>query len=172
LLDNICPYIDVDCLTNYNLGLLVSGNSNFIPPTPGAILEVLEYHKVDLNGKHIVIVGPGTLIGRPLANLLMHEKVTLTVCSSGTKNLGKFTKQADIVIAGVGKYNLIKGSMLKRGAIAIDAGVCFEGAKMCGDVDLKSVSRVASIVTPTPGGVGPITVAKLLENTIISAKKL
>jgi len=169
ILNTLDPRIDVDFLTWESLGKLVIGENSLVPPSPGAILEILKYHKVNLRGKHIVLVGQGDLIGKPLTNLLIHLPVTLTTCNRDTKNLSQVTKSADILISGVGKANLIKGSMVKPGAVVIDAGVSFVGKKMHGDIDFASVKKVASIVTPTPGGVGPITVAKLLENTVLNA---
>lgn len=170
VLNQLNPELDVDYLSWEALGKLVIGENPLVPPTPGAILEVLKYYKVPLAGKHIVLVGQGDLIGKPLANLLLQMPVTLTVCSLGTKNLSFFTKQADILITGVGQANLIRGNMVKRGVVVIDAGVSFNGKKILGDVNFKEVSTVASIITPTPGGIGPITVAKLLENTVGNAK--
>jgi len=145
---------------------LVIGENPLVPPTPGAILEILDYHKINIKGKHVVLVGQGDLIGKPLSNLLIQMPVTLTVCGRETKNLAEFTKQADILITGVGKANLIRANMVKKGVVVVDAGVSFKGKKMFGDVDFEEVSRVAKLITPTPGGVGPLTVAKLLENTV------
>jgi methylenetetrahydrofolate dehydrogenase (NADP+)/methenyltetrahydrofolate cyclohydrolase len=170
VLNQLDPELDVDYLSWEALGKLVIGENPLVPPTPGAILEVLKYHKIPLAGKHIVLVGQGDLIGKPLANLLLQLPVTLTVCSKGTKNLSVFTKQADILITGVGQANLIRGSMVKKGVIVVDAGVSFQGKRIFGDVNFAEVSKVASIITPTPGGIGPITVAKLLENTVLNAK--
>ena len=117
-----------------------------------------------------MLVGQGDLIGKPLTNLFIHMPVTLTTCNKDTKNLGEITRKADILISGVGKARLIKANMVKKDAVVIDAGVSFEGRKMHGDVDFDPVSKVASLITPTPGGVGPITVAKLLENVVENSK--
>lgn len=162
--------IDVDFLTWESLGKLVIADNALVPPSPGAILEILSYYKVPLRGKHIVLVGQGDLIGKPLTNLFIHMPVTLTTCNKDTKNLGEITRKADILISGVGKARLIKANMVKKDAVVIDAGVSFEGRKMHGDVDFDPVSKVASLITPTPGGVGPITVAKLLENVVENSK--
>jgi len=170
VLESVDPKLDVDCLTQKNLGKLLTGSYNIEPPTPGAILEILKYHKVNLVGAKVCMVGAGQLIGRPLTNLLMHKQATVTVCNQYTKNLEKYTLEADVVITGVGKHNLLKGSMIKKGAVVIDAGVCFVDGKMYGDIDFTSVSKKASLVTPTPGGVGPLTVAKLIENTVLCAE--
>lgn len=166
VLNVLNPEIDVDYLSWESLGKLVIGENSLVPPTPGAILEILNYYKVPLKGKHVVLVGQGELIGKPLANILIQMPVTLTVCGKETKNLSFFTKQADILITGVGKANLIRGSMVKKGVVVVDAGVSFRGKKMFGDVAFEEVSKKASLITPTPYGVGPITVAKLLENTV------
>jgi len=118
----------------------------------------------------VVLMGTGILIGRPLANLLFHRGATVITCNSSTKNPAQFTKKADIIISGVGKHNLITGDMIKKGAVVIDAGVCFVEGKMYGDINFNEIKEKASLVTPTPGGVGPLTVAKLIENTIKCAK--
>lgn len=170
VLNAIDPKIDVDYLTFNNLGKLVMGNNELIPPTPGAALEILDYYNVDLEGKYVVLIGRGKLIGKPLANIFIHRPVTLSVCNSTTKNLAEFTKRADIIVTGVGKYNILTGEMVKKGAAVVDTGVCFKDGKMYGDIDFESVKEKASVVTPTPGGVGPITVAKLLENTVMNAE--
>lgn len=158
--------LDVDFLTWESLGKLVIADNALVPPSPGAILEILNYYKVPLKGQHIVLVGQGDLIGKPLTNLFIHMPVTLTTCNKDTKDLGAITRKADILISGVGKARLIKANMVKKGAVVIDAGVSFEGAKMHGDVDFNPVAKIASLITPTPGGVGPITVSKLLENVV------
>jgi methylenetetrahydrofolate dehydrogenase (NADP+)/methenyltetrahydrofolate cyclohydrolase len=170
VLNALNPEIDVDFLTWESLGKLVIADNSLIPPSPGAILEILNYYKVNLRGKHIVLVGQGDLIGKPLTNLFIHMPVTLTTCNKDTKNLGELTRKADILISGVGKAGLIKADMVKKGAVVIDAGVSFVNKKMHGDVDFNAVSKVASLITPTPGGVGPVTVAKLLENTVKNTK--
>lgn len=158
--------IDVDCLSHQALGRVMMNESPLIPPTPGAIMEILKYYKVDLQGKEVCLVGRGDLIGKPLAAMLQHQPVTLTTCGRSTKDLSHYTKTADIIITGVGRKDLVTSEMVKDGAVVIDAGVCFEDGKMYGDINFESVSQKASLVTPTPGGVGPITVAKLLENTV------
>ena len=171
ILEAVNAKIDVDCLTQVNLGKLITGTYRVKPPTPDAILEILKYHQINLKGANVVIVGAGHLIGRPLTNLLFHEFATITVCNIFTKNLSAITKQADIIITGVGKYNLLTGKMIKKGAVVIDAGVSFVNGKMYGDIDFNSVVKKAKLVTPTPGGVGPLTVAKLIENTVKCAEQ-
>jgi methylenetetrahydrofolate dehydrogenase (NADP+)/methenyltetrahydrofolate cyclohydrolase len=166
ILEAIHPQIDVDCLTQTNLGKLISGSFWLTPPTPGAILEILQFHKVTLTGKKVVVIGAGALVGRPLANLLMHAQATVTVINRSTPNVRSHTKDADIIVTGVGKHAVLTGNMIKRGAVVVDAGVSFSNGKMYGDIDFATVAKRASIVTPTPGGVGPLTVAKLIDNTI------
>lgn len=164
VLESINPCQDIDCLTEKNLGKLIVGNYLIAPPTPSAILEILDHFKIKLKGSYVCLVGAGSLVGRPLINLLLHRQATVTVCQKATKNLGKFIKQADIVISGVGKAHLI--STVKKGAVVIDAGVSFKNGQMFGDVDFKKVNKQAKLITPTPSGVGPLTVAKLLANVI------
>lgn len=158
--------IDVDCLSHLALGRILMNESPLDPPTPAAIMEILKYYKVDLQGKEICLIGRGSLIGKPLGAMLMHYPVTFTVCSRATPDLSAYTKKADIIITGVGKKDLVTGSMVKKGAVVVDAGVCFVDGKMYGDIEFDSIATKASLVTPTPGGVGPITVAKLISNTV------
>lgn len=168
ILESISPDKDIDCLTQKNLGKLVVDDYLIAPPTPSAILEILDYYHVKLKGTNVCLVGAGSLVGRPLANLLFHREVTVIICQKATRSLKKFIQQADIVISGVGKAHLI--SSVKKGAVVIDAGVSFKKGKMYGDVDFKKIKNKAKIITPVPGGVGPVTVAKLLENVIILCK--
>ena len=172
IMDCIDLSIDVDCLSHQALGRVLMGEHFLVPPTPGAIMEILNQHKIDLTGKEVCLVGRGELIGKPLAGIFLSKPVTLKVCGKATKDLAKETKTADIIITGVGKKNILTGEMIKDGAVVIDAGICFdENNKICGDIDFDSVAARASLVTPVVGGVGPITVAKLLENTVIAAEK-
>jgi len=170
VLNALKPNLDVDYLSWESLGKLVIGENKLVPPTPGAIWEILKQHRIPLEGQHVVLVGAGNLIGKPLANILVQLPLTLTVCSKESKNLSQLTRQADILITGAGQAELIRGSMVKKGAVVIDAGVSFRGRKMFGDVHFKEVAKVARLITPTPGGVGPITVAKLLENTVKNSR--
>lgn len=172
VLQQINPEIDVDYLTEKNLGKLISGNYQMEPPSAGSILEILKYYKVKLAGKKIVLVGSGPLIGRPLFNLLLLKEATLIVCNKKTKNLAEMVKQADVLITGVGKRNLIRGWMLKRGVKIIDAGISFYKRRVYGDVNFNEAFKKASLITPVPGGVGPITVAKLIENVVKNAQRL
>ncbi|PIR97448.1 MAG: bifunctional methylenetetrahydrofolate dehydrogenase/methenyltetrahydrofolate cyclohydrolase [Candidatus Doudnabacteria bacterium CG10_big_fil_rev_8_21_14_0_10_41_10] len=171
IVDTIDLGIDVDCLSHLSLGRVMMNNSPIVPPTPGAILEILKYYKVDLQGKHVCLVGRGDLIGKPLAAIFMNMRVALSVHGRDTKNLSDFTKTADVIITGVGKKNILTAEMVKDGCVVIDGGVSFEGGKMAGDVDFENVQKKASLITPVPGGVGPITVAKLLENTVFGCEQ-
>lgn len=172
IMDYIDLDIDVDCLSHEALGRVLMGEHFLIPPTPGAIMEILNQQKIDLTGKEVCLVGRGELIGKPLAGMFLSKPVMLKVCGKSTKDLAKKIKTADIIITGVGKKNILTGDMIKNGAVVIDAGICFdENNKVCGDIDFDSVASKASLVTPVVGGVGPITVAKLLENTVIAAEK-
>lgn len=172
VLESISSSIDVDCLSQTSLGKLVTGSYWIEPPTPGAIIEILRYHKVPLVGAKVVIIGAGSLVGRPLANMLFHEQATVSVLNRSTRNLSAYTKTADIVVTGVGHHGVLTGAMIKPGAVVVDAGVSFVGKQMYGDIDFASVLKKARIVTPTPGGVGPLTVAKLIENTVKCANKM
>ncbi len=172
VLNAIKPEIDVDCLTDVNLGKLVMKTNYIVPPTPGAVMSILHDLNVDLIGKNITIIGAGALVGKPLAIMMMNERASVTTCNSKTKNTKEKCLQADIIVTGVGKKDLLRGDMVKKDAIVIDTGVDFESGKMYGDVNVEEVEKIASYVTPTPGGVGPITVARLLLNTAICAEKL
>ncbi len=163
---------DVDVLSYAHLGALMTGKELWQPPTPAAVLEILQEHRIDVSGKHVVLVGRGGLVGKPLAVLFMRKPVTLTVCGRATANLADKVRQGDIVICGVGKAEMVTGEMVREGAVVIDAGVSFRDGKMYGDIEFNSVKEKAHLVTPTPGGVGPLTVAKLLENTVRAAELL
>src|SRR3989344_7811084 len=171
VLDAIKPELDVDFLTDSKLGTLVTKSNQLDPPTAGAVMEIFRELKIDLVGKNVVVIGAGVLVGRPLAFLLMNARATVTVCNSATQNLVELCKEADSVVSCVGQRNLVEGSMVKPGAVVIDAGFVFENGIVSGDVNVNEVLAVADFVTPTPGGLGPITVAKLLQNVVISAER-
>ena len=164
------PDLDVDCLTHNNLGKLLMGTEYILPPTPGAVLSILDSIDANVKGKNVVIVGAGVLVGKPLAMKLMNMGATVTVCNEFTTDLEEKTQQADILISGVGKKHIITESMVKEGAIVIDAGVDFDNNHMFGDVDFDNVCKKSTYITPTPGGVGPITVARLLANVVTMAE--
>jgi methylenetetrahydrofolate dehydrogenase (NADP+)/methenyltetrahydrofolate cyclohydrolase len=165
----IDPLKDVDCLSHRALGQSLMGESNWLPPTVGAIEEIFEFYKIDITGKHVCIVGRGELIGKPLVAYLLNKPVTLMVCGRSTQPLAKFTSQADIVISGVGKPGLIGADEIKEGAIVIDAATVYQNGKVKGDCVFEDIKNKASFITPVPGGVGPITVAKLFENVLKAA---
>lgn len=171
VLNTIHPDIDVDCLTDINLGKLVMKTSLITPPTPGAVITILKELKTDLTGKDVVIVGAGALVGKPMAIMLLNERCTVTVCNSATINLKEKCLGADIIISGVGKKDLIRGEMVPENSIVIDTGFSFVEGKTYGDVSVKELGEKNVFVTPTPGGVGPITVARLLQNTVTCAEK-
>jgi methylenetetrahydrofolate dehydrogenase (NADP+)/methenyltetrahydrofolate cyclohydrolase len=171
VLNSIRPELDVDGLTDENVGKLVMGTAEIIPPTPNAVMTILEHLKVKLSGKNVTIVGTGALVGKPLAVMMMNANATVTTCNIATRNLPAKCRSADILISAVGQPRLIRGNMIKKGAIVIDAGIAYVDSKMSGDVDVEEALPIASAVTPTPGGVGPITVARLLWNTAQCAER-
>lgn len=164
ILDSIPSGKDVDVLGTKSFGSFALGKLSILPPTVGAISLLLQKAEVSLKGKNVVVVGCGRLVGLPAALWLISQGATVSILNSSTKNIGFFTKTADIVVSGVGKKGLISGSMVKKGAIVIDAGTSVEQGATHGDVDFKTVSKKASFITPVPGGVGPLTVAFLLKN--------
>lgn len=172
LFNAVKPEIDVDCLTDINLGKLVMNTQTIQPPTAGAVMKILEELNIDLVGKNVCIVGMGILVGKPLANLLINSRSSVTTCNSKTTDIKNKCLAADIIISGVGKQNIIRGDMIKEGAIVIDTGISFLNGKLTGDVNVEDVLAKATYVTPTPGGVGPITVAMLLYNTVVCREKL
>ena len=157
---------DIDVLSEKSLGRFYQGTLKILPPTVKGILHLLRNYKIKPKGKNVVIVGAGRLVGFPLAIQLLKEKATLSVLNEFTKDTPSFIKKADILISGVGKPNLIKSKMVKKGAVIIDAGSTMKKGKLVGDVDLKNISQKASFLAPVPGGVGPLTVACLLENLV------
>jgi len=171
VLNTVRPDIDVDCLTDVNLGKLVMKTNYIVPPTPGAVMSILYDLEVDLIGKNVTIIGVGALVGKPLAIMMMNERASVSTCNSKTRDTKEKCLNSDIIITGVGRKNILRGDMIKPGAIVIDTGVCFEDGKMSGDVNVEEVLEKTAHVTPTPGGVGPITVARLLWNTVVCAEK-
>ncbi|MBX4187959.1 MAG: bifunctional 5,10-methylenetetrahydrofolate dehydrogenase/5,10-methenyltetrahydrofolate cyclohydrolase [Candidatus Doudnabacteria bacterium] len=169
ILDSIDPDKDADCLSSAAIGRVARGHLKIIPPTAGAVMEILK--DVELEGTHVVVVGQGELVGKAVAAVMLNHPVTMTVCGLGTRKLSDHTKKADILISGTGQANLITADMVKKGAIVIDAGTSYVDGELKGDVDFEKVAKKASLITPVPGGVGPITIAKLLENVAILAEK-
>lgn len=169
ILNTISPDKDVDGLTDISQGKIMGGNATFIPCTPKGILEIFDYYKIDLEGKHVVVVGRSDLVGKPIMLECINRNATVTMCHSKTKDLKKYTKSADVLIVAVGKKYLIDKTMIKKDAIIIDVGITRIEGKIYGDVN-PNVEEIASYVTPVPGGVGPMTVAMLLKNTMIGYK--
>ncbi|QXM06025.1 bifunctional methylenetetrahydrofolate dehydrogenase/methenyltetrahydrofolate cyclohydrolase FolD [Crassaminicella indica] len=167
---HIAPTKDVDGFHAVNTGKLFLGKESFIPCTPKGILELIKRTGEDITGKHAVVIGRSNIVGKPVAILLLKENATVTICHSKTKNLDKYVQTADIVVAAVGVPELIKGNMIKKGAIVIDAGTRKVNNKLVGDVEFEEASKKASWITPVPGGVGPMTITMLLENTLKAAK--
>ena len=171
VINAINPQKDVDGLTYYNAGLLLNKKSLFIPCTPLGVMELLKYYNIELRGKDVVIVNRSILVGKPIAILLLDKDATVMICHSHTKNINEKVKNADIVITAVGNRKLftLKEESVKDGVVVIDIGITRENGKIKGDVDFENVSKKASWITPVPGGVGPMTIAMLLKNTVIAA---
>jgi len=162
---------DVDGFTFANIGRLVENQARFVPWTPAGIIELLEREGIEIKGKHAVVVGRSEIVGKPVAFLLLHRHATVTICHSRTADLAAETRRADILVAAVGRPRLISGAMLKPGAVVIDVGINRVEGKLVGDVDFESAIQVATAITPVPGGVGPMTVALLLRNTLLAFKQ-
>ncbi len=171
VINAVDPKIDVDCLTDTNIGKLVMKTSYIFPPTPYAVITILKELNFNISGKNITIVGMGALVGKPLAIILSNEGASVITCNSRTRDIKEKCLMADVIVTGVGKKDLLRGDMVKTGAIVIDTGIVFENGKMFGDANKDEVLSKASFFTPTPGGVGPITVALLLQNTVLCAKR-
>lgn len=171
VIDAISPKKDVDGFSEVNVGKIWLGNYEFSPCTPMGVIELLDYYKIDLEGKNCVIVGRSNIVGKPMAALLMEKNATVTICHSKTKDISFFTKNADVIIAAVGKAGFITADMVKDGAVVVDVGINRDAnGKLCGDVDFDSVKEKASYITPVPGGCGPMTIAVLMKNTVAAAK--
>lgn len=169
IIEAIKPEKDVDGFHPINLGKLVIGKNGFKSCTPYGIMELLKRYELDLNGKDVVIVGRSNIVGKPLAVMLTNENATVTLCHSRTKNLSEKTLNADIVIVAIGREKFLTEEMVKDGSIVIDVGINRNKlGKLCGDVDFENVSKKASLITPVPGGVGPMTIAMLMKNTVKS----
>jgi methylenetetrahydrofolate dehydrogenase (NADP+)/methenyltetrahydrofolate cyclohydrolase len=169
----IAPEKDVDGFHYFNVASLVVGEPAFYPCTPWGVMKMLEHEGVAPEGLHAVVVGRSTIVGKPMALLLLNAGATVTICHSKTRDLGAMTRQADILVAAVGKARMIKAEMVRAGAVVIDVGINrLPDGKLAGDVDFDAVSKVASRITPVPGGVGPMTIAMLLGNTVKSAERV
>ena len=171
VLNAIAPDKDVDCFHPYNVGRLMIGDPVFLPCTPAGVMEMLREYGISVRGKRCVVLGRSNIVGKPMAMLLLHQNGTVTICHSRTKDLPEVTRQADILVSAVGKSRFVTADMVKPGAVVIDVGMNRdENGKLCGDVDFAAVEPVASYITPVPGGVGPMTIAMLLKNTVTAAK--
>ena len=170
IINAIAPNKDVDAFHPVNVGKIMVGNYDFVPCTPAGVMELIKESGIDVSGKECVIVGRSNIVGKPQAMLLLHQNGTVTICHSKTKNLAEKTKNADILVAAVGIPNFIKGDMIKKGAVVIDVGINrLENKKLCGAVEFESAEKVAGAITPVPGGVGPMTIAMLMKNTVKAA---
>lgn len=172
IIEAIAPEKDVDGFHVASAGALMTGLPGFWPCTPHGCMKMLEHIGYDLRGKHAVVIGRSNIVGKPMALMLLQQNATVTICHSATVNLKAHTLQADVVIAAVGKRNVLTEDMVKPGAVVIDVGMNRDDeGKLCGDVDFEGVSKVASHITPVPGGVGPMTITMLLVNTLESAER-
>lgn len=180
VIDAIAPDKDVDGFTPVNVGRMLIGEPCFLPCTPHGIIKLIEFAGFDVRGKHAVVIGRSNIVGKPVAALLARKGVdaTVTLCHTGTPDVAKFTRDADVVVVATGRPNTLSGDMLKPGAVVIDVGVnrvpdasAAKGYRLVGDADFESCSKVASAITPVPGGVGPMTIAMLLWNTLESARR-
>lgn len=171
IIDSISPLKDVDAFHPVNVGKIMIGDYEFLPCTPAGIMRLIESTSYDVSGKDCVIIGRSNIVGKPMAMLMLHKNATVTICHSRTNNIEEKIKSADIVIAAVGIPKFVKGDMVKDGALVIDVGINrTSDGKLCGDVDFDEVSKKASFITPVPGGVGPMTISMLMQNTLKAAK--
>ncbi len=161
---------DVDAFHPVNVGKIMIGDYDFLPCTPAGVMELIHLTGIEVSGKECVVVGRSNIVGKPQAMLLLHENGTVTICHSRTKNLAEVCRRADILVAAVGKPRFITADMVKNGAVVIDVGMNRVDGKLCGDVDFDEVSKKASAITPVPGGVGPMTIAMLMKNTVRAAQ--
>lgn len=171
VIETISPLKDVDGFSNYNIGRLWAGDSCVYPCTPDGIITLLEHYGINVSGKHCVIIGRSNIVGKPLAAMMLQKNATVTVCHSKTENLEEITRQADILISAAGAPKFITADMIKQDAIVVDVGINYdEDGHICGDVDFDTVCDKASYISPVPGGVGPMTVAKLMQRVLITKK--
>ena len=171
IINAISPEKDVDAFHPVNVGRIMIGDYDFVPCTPAGIMEMLAYENIETEGKRCVVIGRSNIVGKPMAMLLLHKNGTVTICHSRTKNLKEICLGADILVAAVGKAKFVTADMVKEGAVVIDVGMNRENGKLCGDVDFEAVKDKASAITPVPGGVGPMTIAMLMQNTLTAAKR-
>ena len=173
ILKAISPDKDVDGFTEINMGRLMTGQDGLVPCTPLGIMKLLEHYRIQIEGKNAVVVGRSNIVGKPVAMMLLHRNATVTICHTRTKNMSEICRQADILIAAVGRSRMISGDMIKDGAVVIDVGINrLDTGKLAGDVDYEGAAEKAAWITPVPGGVGPMTIAMLLYNTVKAAKHI
>lgn len=171
IIEAISPKKDVDAFHAVNVGKIMIGDFDFLPCTPSGCMDLIDSTGVPVEGKRCVVIGRSNIVGKPMAMLLLHRNGTVTICHSKTKNLKEICREADILVAAVGRPNFVTADMVKEGAVVIDVGMNrLENGKLCGDVDFEGVSKVAGWITPVPGGVGPMTIATLMCNTLTAAK--
>lgn len=171
VINRIDPLKDVDAFHPVNVGAIMIGDYNYLPCTPAGVMELIHSTGVDVSGKKVVVMGRSNIVGKPMAMLLLHENATVEITHSRTQNLADITKEADILVAAIGKAKFVKADMVKDGAVVIDVGMNRdENGKLCGDVDFEDVKNKCSFITPVPGGVGPMTIAMLMKNTLTAAK--
>lgn len=171
IINSIDPEKDVDAFHPFNVGKIMIGDFYFLPCTPAGVMEMLKYENIEVEGKNCVVIGRSNIVGKPMNMLLLHQNGTVTVCHSKTKNLKEICKNADILVAAVGRPKFVTEDMVKEGAVVIDVGINRVDGKLCGDVDFENVKNKVSAITPVPGGVGPMTIAMLMQNTLTAAKK-
>ena len=171
IINSIDPEKDVDAFHPFNVGKIMIGDFYFLPCTPAGVMEMLKYENIEVEGKNCVVIGRSNIVGKPMNMLLLHQNGTVTVCHSKTKNLKEVCKNADILVAAVGRPKFVTEDMVKEGAVVIDVGINRVDGKLCGDVDFENVKNKVSAITPVPGGVGPMTIAMLMQNTLTAAKK-
>ena len=171
VINRINPIKDVDAFHPVNVGAIMIGDYNYLPCTPAGVMELIHSTGVDVSGKKAVVIGRSNIVGKPMAMLLLHENATVEITHSKTQSLADVTKQADILVAAIGKAKFVTADMVKQGAVVIDVGMNRdENGKLCGDVDFEGVKDKCSFITPVPGGVGPMTIAMLMKNTLTAAK--
>ena len=172
IIEAISPKKDVDAFHPVNVGKITVGNYQFLPCTPAGIIELLDFYNVDVSGKSCAVIGRSNIVGKPMMLLLTEKNGTVTLCHSRTKNLSQITKSADILVVAIGKPKFVTADMVKDGAVVIDVGINrLPDGKLSGDVDFEGVEKKASMITPVPGGVGPMTITMLLRNTLTAAKQ-
>ncbi len=171
IINSILPEKDVDAFHPSNVGRIMIGDFDFVPCTPAGVMAMLEYEGIEVEGKNCVVIGRSNIVGKPMNMLLLHKNGTVTICHSRTKNLKEICASADILVAAVGKPRFVTEDMVKAGAVVIDVGINRENGKLCGDVDFLNVAPKCAAITPVPGGVGPMTIAMLMQNTLTAAKR-